>query len=77
MSDETEMEGMTFHVSGRCDGILKEGDVVSVDEIKTTTRRPEELRENSHPLHWSQVRCYAWFTVRVGIERNRSAVDLL
>ncbi len=73
LSDETEMEGMTFHVSGRCDGILKEGDVVVVDEIKTTTRRPEELREDSHPLHWSQVRCYAWFYCK---SRGLKEIDL-
>lgn len=54
-----ETEEVVFIIEGRADGISA-GETVVIDEIKSTTRSLEELSYNSNPLHWAQVKVYAY-----------------
>lgn len=44
---------------GRIDGVLKEGNTVIIDEIKSTGARLEDIK-GDNPLHWAQVKMYAY-----------------
>lgn len=55
-----EYEGMFITVEGRADGIIKEEDIVIIDEIKSTTRDLDEIDEDYNPLHFAQAKCYAY-----------------
>jgi len=56
------LEGRTvsIEVSGRIDGILKEEDGITIDEIKTTHRDVREIEEPISPLHLAQAKCYGY-----------------
>jgi DNA excision repair protein ERCC-2 len=47
-------------VGGRIDGVFERKGEVVIEEIKTTTREPADLDEDGDPLHWGQVRSYAY-----------------
>jgi DNA excision repair protein ERCC-2 len=47
-------------VGGRIDGVYAGSDPVIVEEIKTTTRDLGYYSENPNPVHWGQLKCYAW-----------------
>lgn len=53
------VDGTSFEVSGRADGIIDEIDKFTVDEIKTTTIPLGFLNENEFPSHRAQVKIYA------------------
>ncbi len=61
---ECEMEGISFIVEGRADGIIRDLVSITVDEIKTTTTPLELIDENFNPLHWAQAKCYAYFIAK-------------
>lgn len=61
LKNETVVGGMVFCVEGRADGVWIEEEVVTIDEIKSTTRDLGELNEESNALHWAQAMCYAYF----------------
>lgn len=54
-----EIEGISFIVEGRADGI-EVADQVTVDEIKSTTRDLRELEKGENIMHWAQAKCYAY-----------------
>ncbi|WP_048824980.1 ATP-dependent DNA helicase [Bacillus sp. B-jedd] len=49
-----------FFLEGRCDGLLQEGQVTIVDEIKSTSASLDQIEEQSYPVHWAQAKCYAY-----------------
>lgn len=57
---EIEYKNYVLAVEGRADGIIKEGDVITIDEIKSTTAPIEIIDEDFNPLHWAQAKCYAF-----------------
>ncbi|MGF7034339.1 Rad3-related DNA helicase [Paenibacillus mucilaginosus] len=65
-----EHEGVRYVIEGRCDGLLKEGGGMTVDEIKSTSGRLADIREDTYPVHWAQAQCYAYMYARLhGLER--------
>jgi len=57
---EIEFEDFILVVEGRADGILKDGDRVIIDEIKSTEAHLDTIDENYNMLHWAQAYCYAY-----------------
>lgn len=55
-----EQEQMLLKVSGRADGILKQGDHYLVDEIKGTQMSLDRIDEKTHPVYWAQAKIYAY-----------------
>ncbi|MBF8983207.1 ATP-dependent DNA helicase [Lutibacter sp. B2] len=55
-----EYEGFTFSIEGRADGIIKEQNIICVDEIKSTTKPLEMIDENYNEVHWAQAKFYAY-----------------
>ena len=59
---ERVVDGITYVLDGRADGIFTEADgTVVLDEIKTTAAPAQLLTEDFNPLHWAQAQCYAAF----------------
>ena len=55
-----EVYGLSLCVQGRVDGLMLQGDVCVVEEIKTTSIPPHAVRENDHPVHWAQAEIYGY-----------------
>ncbi|WP_433745645.1 ATP-dependent DNA helicase [Falsibacillus pallidus] len=55
-------DSFTLQLEGRCDGLLAAGSdgLLTIDEIKSTTKSLDLIEEQSHPVHWAQAKCYAW-----------------
>ncbi len=64
VSHQVETEQLILTVGGRIDGVYHEADRVLIEEIKTTTRDLEYYADNDDPLHWGQVKCYAYLYAR-------------
>ncbi|MGX4588198.1 ATP-dependent DNA helicase [Paenibacillus chitinolyticus] len=66
LQTEILLDGMTFVLEGRCDGLLfdDDGGEVTIDEIKSSTGDPRLVEENRHPVHWAQAVCYAYMYAR-------------
>lgn len=56
---QIEMDGFCLNIEGRADGILKEADGFTVDEIKGILSNIEHLTEPV-PVHLAQAKCYAY-----------------
>ncbi|MGN0984405.1 MAG: ATP-dependent DNA helicase [Gemmiger sp.] len=53
-------EEVAYAIEGRADGIFTDADgVVTIDEIKTTTRPMQAITEDHAPAHWAQGQVYA------------------
>ena len=64
VSHQIETEMFILTVGGRIDGVYIEPDRVLIEEIKTTTRNLEHYLKYKDPLHWGQVKCYAYLYAR-------------
>ena len=64
VSHQIETEMFILTVGGRIDGVYLEPDRVLIEEIKTTTRNLEHYVKSEDPLHWGQVKCYAYIYAR-------------
>jgi len=71
VSHKIETELFTLTVGGRIDGVYREPDRVLIEEIKTTTRSLEHYANKKDPLHWGQVKCYAYIYAK---EHNLSEI---
>ena len=60
VSHQIETELFTLTVGGRIDGVYRDPDRVLIEEIKTTTRSLEYYENYKDPLHWGQVKSYAY-----------------
>ena len=59
-----ETELCDLKISGRIDGVYLESERVLIEEIKTTTRSLAYFAQNKNPLHWGQLKCYAYLYAR-------------
>ncbi len=60
VSYEVETEEFSVKIGGRIDGIYRYPDRIVIDEIKSCTRPPESYEEDENPIHWGQVKTYAY-----------------
>ncbi|WP_409253036.1 ATP-dependent DNA helicase [Bacillus sp. SCS-153A] len=60
LSTELHFKDLLFTVEGRCDGLIFDGEDVTIDEIKSTRSNLGELMEDAHPVHWAQGKFYAY-----------------
>ncbi len=60
ISHQVETEQFRLNISGRIDGVYSEPDRTIIEEIKTTARNPIYFEENENPVHWGQVKTYAY-----------------
>ncbi len=67
---ETELFQLT--IGGRIDGIYRDADGVLIEEIKTTTRSLDYFEDNENPVHWGQVKAYAYMVAR---DQELNALD--
>jgi DNA excision repair protein ERCC-2 len=67
-----ETDRFRLRISGRIDGIFSQPQGVIIEEIKTTTRQLEVYTQTEDPLHWGQIKCYAFM---VAVDRALEAVD--
>jgi len=72
VSHQIETEMFILTVGGRIDGVYIEPGRVLIEEIKTTTRNLEHYVKYKDPLHWGQVKCYAYIYAR---EHNLSEIS--
>lgn len=72
LSASREIEGISFSIEGRADGIFTdESGVTVIDEIKTTAIPTDEMREDMNPCHWAQGMVYG------AIYAQQNALDQL
>jgi len=60
VSHQIETELFKLTIGGRVDGIYHESDGVLMEEIKTTTRSLNYFQDHENPIHWGQVKTYAY-----------------
>ncbi|TCZ78296.1 ATP-dependent DNA helicase [Paenibacillus albiflavus] len=51
---------LLFVIDGRCDGILEQDGMTTIDEIKSTMLDMEQITADRYPVHWAQAKCYAY-----------------
>ena len=60
ISHQVETDRFRLIIGGRIDGVYTEPDRSIIEEIKTTTRNPNYFEKNQQPVHWAQVKTYAY-----------------
>ena len=60
ISHQVETQQFRLNINGRIDGVNTEPDRTIIEEIKTTTRNPAYFEKNENPIHWGQVKTYAY-----------------
>jgi len=60
ISHQVETDQFRLKISGRIDGVYTEPDRTIIEEIKTTARNPDYFEKNENPVHWGQVKTYAY-----------------
>ena len=60
ISHLVETDQFCLNIGGRIDGVYAEPDRTIIEEIKTTTRDPDYFEKNENPVHWAQVKTYAY-----------------
>jgi DNA excision repair protein ERCC-2 len=60
ISHQVETNQLRLNISGRIDGVYTEPDRTIIEEIKTTARNPVYFEKNENPVHWGQVKAYAY-----------------
>ena len=55
---------VTVKVEGRADGVITDGDAITIDEIKTTLTPLDNIGEDYNFLHWAQAMCYGYIYCR-------------
>jgi DNA excision repair protein ERCC-2 len=60
ISHQVETHQFRLNINGRIDGVYSEPDRTIIEEIKTTTRNPVYFEKNENPIHWGQVKTYAY-----------------
>jgi DNA excision repair protein ERCC-2 len=64
LSAEIEYDGLQYTIDGRCDGLLTNGSLITIDEIKSTVADLQFITEESYKVHWAQAKCYAYMYAR-------------
>ena len=60
IAHQVETDRFRLGISGRIDGVYTTSDSTIIEEIKTTTRDPAYFEKNENPVHWGQVKTYAY-----------------
>ncbi len=66
-----QYENFILELEGRADGILEQEGMIIIDEIKSTTKKLEDLEEDYNHLHWAQAKCYAYI---YSLQRELSSI---
>jgi len=61
ISHQVETEDLIVDIGGRIDGVFKYPDHTVIDEIKSTTKNLDLIEKEQNPVHWGQVKVYAYF----------------
>jgi DNA excision repair protein ERCC-2 len=69
LKTQLEWNGYQYEIDGRCDGILFDENIVTIDEIKSTSMDLSTIPETGYPVHWAQAKFYAY------IYSNKEALD--
>jgi DNA excision repair protein ERCC-2 len=60
LSHQVETDRLRLIIGGRIDGVYDEPGRTIIEEIKTTARNPNFFEKNQQPIHWAQVKTYAY-----------------
>jgi DNA excision repair protein ERCC-2 len=60
ISHQVETDRFRLIIGGRIDGVYTEPNRTLIEEIKTTTRNPDYFQKNEQPVHWGQIKTYAY-----------------
>ncbi len=60
ITHQVETDQFQLNIGGRIDGVYTEPDRTTIEEIKTTTRDPDYFENIENPVHWGQVKTYAY-----------------
>jgi len=60
VSHTVESPAIRLIIGGRIDGVWPTDEGILIEEIKTTTQPPETAIKKENPLHWGQLKCYAY-----------------
>ncbi|MEA3230553.1 MAG: ATP-dependent DNA helicase, partial [Thermodesulfobacteriota bacterium] len=60
VSHTVESPAIRLKIGGRIDGVWPTDAGILIEEIKTTTQPSETAIEKENPLHWGQLKCYAY-----------------
>ena len=62
----------TLSIGGRIDGVYRDSEPVLIEEIKTTSRSLDRFENHENPIHWGQVKSYAYIFAK---DHNLSEID--
>jgi DNA excision repair protein ERCC-2 len=68
-----ERKSVIFELNGRIDGVIRDGEGITINEIKTVTKPLEDVDENYNMVHWAQAKCYAYI---YGEQNARQSVEV-
>ncbi len=57
---DIELSDVTFHLTGRADGVVDMGNSAIIDEIKSTSRSIHSVSASDYPEYVAQAECYAY-----------------
>ncbi len=83
LSCDIEYGDVTFHISGRADGIISENGAYTVDEIKSVLCSPRSVSPENYPEYEAQADLYAYMVTqtfgvaRVNVQITFVSVDTL
>ena len=60
IAHQVDTDQFRLNISGRIDGVYREPDRIIIEEIKTTARNPAHFEKHENPVHWGQVKTYAY-----------------
>ena len=72
VSCSIDTELFTLTIGGRIDGIYPNSNPVLIEEIKTTSRSLDYHQNHENPIHWGQVKAYAYI---FAADHNLDAID--
>jgi DNA excision repair protein ERCC-2 len=49
-----------LEISGRIDGVFETSEPITIEELKTTTLDPDDQADAENPVHWGQLKLYAY-----------------
>jgi DNA excision repair protein ERCC-2 len=70
VTHSVEIRDFVLEVNGKIDGIIHLPDHVIIEEIKTTHLSLDHFDRHDNPLHWSQLKIYAYiYSLQEGLEK--------
>lgn len=73
LKHEFEYKSILFTIEGRADGIIVDKNVVTIDEIKSTYKNLEDIKDNYNLAHSAQAKCYAFI---YGYQNNLDNINM-